>query len=258
MCTLIYLRDVVPGYPVVVLHARYLDSGTREEPPSRVMAGRNVYRPLDVASGGTWVGFNDAGLLVAVTNQETEFNGSPGRSRGLLAMDLLGSCASAAEAKETLMDPEIRPAYRRGNFLVADPREAWHVVWDMATWAYELGPGGHVITTLTMAPGIEWTERAEKMWVNVERRRIRALELLVQPRPQGIDAVIGELRRWSADHGHGRGQGSICYHDPSGKNAETSATIIAIGDKLENSRILYCPGNPCVGEYRDYSGILAG
>lgn len=173
MCTLIFLWDAVPGYPVIMLHARYLHAGTHEEPPSRVENGRTVYRPLDIASGGTWVGFNDAGFLVAVTNQETEFNGSPGRSRGLLAMDLLEGCASAEEAKVVLTDPSVRPAYRRGNFLLADAKEAWHVVWDRETWAHPLGLGGHVVTTLSIAPGVEWTERAEKLWVNVEKRRIR-------------------------------------------------------------------------------------
>lgn len=85
----------------------------------------------------------------------------------------------------------------------------------------------------------------------------QTLELLEKPHSNEIDAVIGELKMWSRDHGQGMEQGSICYHDPSGKNAETSATIIAVGDKVENSRILYCTGNPCVGEYQDYTGILA-
>ncbi len=248
---------MVSGYPMVVLHARYLNSGTKEEPPSRIDVGRAVYRPLDIASGGTWVGLNDAGLIVAVTNQETEFNGSPGRSRGLLAMDLLGSCGSATEARKILTDPSIRSSYRRGNFLVADSREAWHVIWDKETWAHALGPGGHVVTTLTAAPGVEWTERAEGMWPVVEMRRVRALELLSATPRSGIDAVIRELEEWSRDHGRGRGPGTICYHDPTGRNSQTSATIIAVGDSVRDSRILYCPGNPCEGEYQDYSSILA-
>jgi uncharacterized protein with NRDE domain len=256
VCTLIFLYGLIEDYPVVVLHNRYLTAGTAEEPPRVFEGGRRVYAPYDIASRGTWVGFNESGLLVAVTNQETEFNEKPARSRGLLNMDLLAGCDSAEEAKGFLTDLDVRWDYRRGNFLVADSRSAWHIVWDKETLAQRLDHGAHVVTTLTRTPGVEWTERADRMWVNVEKRKVRAHQLVNRLEPRGVEELIESLKLISADHGAEKGQGSLCYHDPNGKNAQTSATILAVGSKIENSRIQYCPGNPCENDFSDYSGIL--
>ena len=194
-------------------------------------------------------------MLVAVTNQETEFNEKPLRSRGQLNMDLLKGCESAAEAKGFLTDPDVREDYRRGNFLVADARSAWHIVWDKETFVKSLDRGSHVITTLTVMPRVDWTEYAEKMWVYVEKRKLRAHKLVGWLKAHDVDDLIESLKVISSDHGE-EGQSSVCYHDPSGKNVQTSATIIAVGSKIAHSRIHYCPGNPCENNFRDYSGIM--
>ncbi len=256
VCTLMFLYGLLDDYPMVVLHNRYLTAGTLEEPPRVFEGARRVYAPYDVASNGTWVGFNDSGLLVAVTNQETEYNEKPARSRGILNLDLLDGFNSAEEAKGFLTDLDIREDYRRGNFLVADTHSAWHIVWDKETLVKRLDYGPHVITTLTINPRIEWTERADKMWVNVEKRKLRAHNLLSRLELRNVDELIESLKLISGDHGTEKGQGSICYHDPTGKNVQTSATILTVGSKIEKSRILYCPGNPCENDFRDYSGII--
>lgn len=258
MCTLIVLHRLLDDYPIIVLHNRYLDAGTREEPPRVFWGGRRVYSPYDVASGGTWVGFNEEGLLVAVTNQETEFNDKPTRSRGLLAMDLLDGCGTAEEAKSFLTDPDAREDYRRGNFVVADAVDAWHVVWDKQTYANRLLPGRHVVSTLTMLPGVEWTDRAEKMWVNIEKKRVRALQLLYALEVEDLEGTIEGLKIIGSDHGYEKGPGSICYHYPTGEYIQTSSTIIAVGKEIGESKTLYAMGNTCENDYRDYSEILKG
>ena len=244
-------------YPLLVLHNRYLDRGTLEEPPRVFEGKRRVFAPYDVAFKGAWIGFNEDGLLVAVTNQETELLEKPARSRGLLAMDLLDGCASAEEAKGFLMVPDIRWDYRRGNFLVADADSAWHVIWDKETYAQRLAQGAHVITTLTVFTGIEWTERAERMWVNSEKRRIRAMQLLDHLKPGDIEGLITSLKWMGADHGSEKGQGSICYHCPTGEYAQTSSTIIAVESDVSESRIHYCSGNPCESQFKDYTSIIS-
>jgi len=257
VCTLIALYGFLADYPVLVLHNRYLNRGTLEEPPRVYEGRRRIYAPYDVASKGTWIGFNEDGLLVAVTNQETELLEKPARSRGLLAMDLLDGCGSAEEAKGFLTDPDVRWDYRRGNFLMADSESAWHVVWDKEMEVRRLEPGGHVVTTLTMFPGVEWTERAEKMWVNAEKRRIRAIQLLDDMKPSNLDGLVATLKEMGADHGVEKGPGSICYHYPTGEYVQTSSTIIAVGLDVFESRIHYCTGNPCENEYKDYSIIIS-
>ncbi len=256
MCTLVALLGFLEDYPVIVLHNRYLNRGTLEEPPKVWGEKRRFYAPYDVASKGTWVGLNESGLLVAVTNQETEVLEKPARSRGLLAMDLLDGCDTAEEAKVFLTDPDVRWDYRRGNFLIADVDSAWHIVWDRVTDVRRLDIGGHVITTLTIFPGVEWTERADNMWQNAERRKIRAYHIIGGMQLGNIDGLTNQLKEMSADHGSEKGPGSICYHYPTGEYVQTSSTIIAVGSDTSKSRLHYCPDNPCINQYRDYSSII--
>ena len=112
------LYILLDDYPVVTLHYRYLGLNTQEKPPQSL--GDGVFCPMDIESNGTWMGFNRDGLLLAITNQETQTIDQPSRSRCLLAFDILRECSTAEEAKEHLIDPFIRPLYRLGNFVVAD------------------------------------------------------------------------------------------------------------------------------------------
>src|SRR5437764_10042230 len=61
--------------------------------PTRAVAG------LDPVAGGTWLGVNEHGVLVAVTNRRKSQLPDRARSRGLLARELLG-CSTAAAAVE--------------------------------------------------------------------------------------------------------------------------------------------------------------
>ena len=70
--------------------------------PPRVhtLSGQRALFPLDPEGGGTWIGVNDAGLVVALLNARprtaTETS-APKRSRGLIVLQLL-RCRSVPEA----------------------------------------------------------------------------------------------------------------------------------------------------------------
>ena len=151
MCTLILLHRLLNDYPVIALHNRYLGKDTMEQPPRRLNG--STVAPIDVDLGGTWIGMNDSGLLLAITNQETQRLPAPGRSRGLLALDILKDYETAEEAKEHLLDPSIRGLYRTSNFTVLDSQEAWHVVWDRDTHGYPIRKGVYAVSTITVCPG---------------------------------------------------------------------------------------------------------
>jgi len=196
------------------------------------------------------MGFNRDGLLLAITNQETQTIDQPNRSRGLLALDILRECSTAAYAKDFLMDPFIRPLYRPGNFLVADSENAWHVLWDHVTKAWSISEGPYAIGVVTKYPGITMTERAEKLGPDSERRRKRAFQMLRDFRASSIDVVIDKMKEVSADHAYGKTTSSICWHSPEFK--QTSSTIMAVGSDPEASRVLYCPGNACEKPFKEY------
>ena len=248
MCTLILLYKLLDEYPVVALHNRYLGMNTREKPPQSL--GDGVYCPIDIESQGTWIGFNRDGLLLAITNQETQIIDQPNRSRGLLALDVLRECGTAEEAKEYLTNPFIRPLYRPGNFVVADPENAWHVLYDHVTKAWSIPEGPYAIGVVTKYPGIKMSERAEKIEPDSERRRIRAFQLLRGFKASNIDMVLDKMRLVSGDHAYGKTPSSICWHSPEFR--QTSSTIMAIGIDPEASRILYCPGNACEKPFKEY------
>ena len=249
VCTLVLLYGLLKDYPVVALHNRYLGKDTLERPP-RGLNG-NTVAPLDVESGGTWIGVNDSGLLLAITNQETQRLPEPGRSRGLLALDILKDHDTAEEAKEHLLDPGIRGLYRTGNFTVLDPQTAWHVVWDRDTHVYPIGEGVYAVSTITVVPGITWSDRARSIWVDAEKRRARAYELLSGYQPGSVGEAVTELMLVSADHGWGRSQSSICWHSPEYR--QTSSTIMAVAAEPGDPLVYYCEGNACENHFKDYS-----
>lgn len=249
MCTFIMLYQILEDYPVIALHNRYLRLNTQEEAPKTQLGG--VYCPSDLASKGTWIGLNRDGLMIAITNQETHSNDVPRRSRGILALDVLRECGSSAEAKKYLTDPSIRGYYRPGNFVVADHDEAWHVLWDHFTTAWRIVPGSYSVGTVTMYPGISLDERAEKIGLDSEKRRIRALKLLDGYDPVSLDEVIEKIKVVSSDHEYGKTTASICWHSTEFK--QTSSTIIAVGLNPFESRVLYCVGNACESKFREYT-----
>jgi uncharacterized protein with NRDE domain len=93
---------------------------------------------------GTWLGVNDAGLTVAVTNRhdgDLPF-ADQYRSRGLLAVDLLqyDDPARAARAARSQLE---RGGFGGTNFLVADSRSAFVVQ----------APGARRISVVSLEPG---------------------------------------------------------------------------------------------------------
>ena len=238
----------------MAMHNRYARTGSFEEPP-RVSKGRfEAYHPVDASSKGTWVGFNKVGLFAAATDQHTDGPLKAYRSRGLLLMDVLTHFSKASEAAD-YMEMELTKGYRRGNFLLADSREAFHILKDERVEITPLNPGVHIFTNLTVKEWVRTERVPEDLMKYVEMRRKRAVELASQIEPKGLKGVLEELRRVASDHGEERGRGSICYHGEVGWYM-SSSTIMAVAKNLGDSRILYCRGNPCEGRFIDYSHIL--
>src|SRR5207248_10588383 len=107
--------------------------------PCRAVAG------LDPVAGGTWLGVNEHGVLIAVTNRPRSQTPPRPRSRGLLARDLLG-CPSAAAAVDLATRELGGDRYAGCNVVCADAERA--VVLQAAEWlrVRPLPPGVHVLT----------------------------------------------------------------------------------------------------------------
>ena len=107
MCTV----TVVPDGRGVRLVCNRDEQRTRpaaSPPQIHALGARRAVFPLDPQGGGTWIGVNDAGLVVALLNRQPSAVGPdlPKRSRGLIVRQLLhlGSLPAVAAAIGTI-DP---------------------------------------------------------------------------------------------------------------------------------------------------------
>ena len=120
MCTIVLLRNAVPGYPLAVVANRdeYLNR------PSEVVAERSngIFAPLDSQRGETWIGVNEHGVFAGLTNRNGVI-GKPGKiSRG----DLPFLALKEKTAEEAFL--RIRGSYANGKdfngfYLVIADRE---------------------------------------------------------------------------------------------------------------------------------------
>ncbi|KAA5604455.1 NRDE family protein [Roseospira marina] len=127
MCTLVLLRR--PGHAWPLLLAANRDE-MRDRPwtaPGRHWPDRpEVIAGRDDLAGGSWLGWNDHGVVAAMLNRHGTLGPQEGkRSRGELVLEALDH-ADARDAAEVFADlnPE---AYRPFNLVVADTHEAFWV-----------------------------------------------------------------------------------------------------------------------------------
>jgi uncharacterized protein with NRDE domain len=91
MCLFSAVYRAVPERELLILANREESRRRPTAPPGqRLDHGTAWFGGLDLLAGGTWLGINEHGLVVAVTNRH-KLNTEGGiRSRGLLCRDLLG------------------------------------------------------------------------------------------------------------------------------------------------------------------------
>lgn len=266
MCTLTVLYKLLESHPIIALHNRYMKGDVFEYPPRVLKEFRfKVYCPIDLRSGGTWIGFNEKGLLVAVVDQHSH-PGEEGqkRSRGVLILEILGSYCKAAEAREYLVGELGRGGYKRGNFVLLDYESGYHVVYEGGNnlFVREINRGLYVVTNLTPTPvthidndyvrGV--LERAEKRKARAEELGKAIVSRIERGELREIDGLLSTLMNVARDHAYGKSIYSICLHDNVWQT--TSATIMAVGKDIGDSRVLYARGPPCESAFVDYSFLL--
>lgn len=122
MCSIVLL--VRPGHPWPVLIGANRDEMLSRpwDAPGRHWAARpHIIAGRDRLGGGTWMGMNDQGVIVALLNRMGSLGPAPGKqSRGLLPLIALDT-ANAADAAAILSRIDAG-AYRPFNAVTADAR----------------------------------------------------------------------------------------------------------------------------------------
>ncbi len=242
MCTLILLRDQVPGYPLFLLMNRDELYGRPSEEPTLTRETISILAPRDVQAGGTWIGVNEVGVVAAISNREEGTYDSTRRSRGLLCLEALRH-TSALEVKDFVEEEVAEERYNPFNLLYGDRGHAFvtHYAEDLRT--VDLGSGLHVLANMDVDDG-------------KQPRVLLVQEALRDRRFGDLAAAIEAVQTVAGDHTLYEGE-SVCRH---GDRAGTvSSSLIAISENFpRDSLFLYSAGRPHDARYEDYSALLEG
>ncbi|MFQ5918584.1 MAG: NRDE family protein [Thermoplasmata archaeon] len=242
MCTLILLRDQIPGYPLFLLMNRDELYGRPSEEPTLTREPTSIVAPRDVQAGGTWIGVNEVGVVAAISNREEGTYDSARRSRGLLCLEALRH-TSALEVKDFVEAEVAEEAYNPFNLLYGDRGHAFVTHYAGEPRTVELGAGLHVLTNMDV-------DDATQPRVHLVQQALRDLG------PEDLTAAIQAVQEVAADHTVFEGE-SVCRH---GDRAGTvSSSLLAISENFpRDSLFLYSADRPHHSQFEDYSALLEG
>ena len=249
MCLAILLHRQIDRFPVV-LGANREESYARSSLPPHWFGDPALFGGRDQVAGGTWLGVNVQGLVVAVTNRhdrerveyETGTNAPDRRSRGLLCVDAL-KLDNARAALEWTDCHLRRERYNPFNLLIVDRRDAFVVHGAYPHQIVELHPGLHVLSETDVD--------------DVGNPRIgRAFDLFEGGFDESLTGTETVLKSVSAEHGdEASSQEWMCRHLIHG--GTVSSAVLAVPDTgLEESRYWFAPGPPCRHPYDDRAAEL--
>jgi uncharacterized protein with NRDE domain len=144
MCLIALLYRVVKDAPVIVGANREEFYARGGEPPRLHPDPTPWVGGFDPLGGGTWLGVNAHGLLVAVTNRFKTDVPIPRRSRGTLVRELLRHKDAAAATEEATQRLQTEP-YDGCNLLVVGAAQATVLQAGDGLRVQPLPPGLHVI-----------------------------------------------------------------------------------------------------------------
>ena len=248
MCTLTVAWQVFASHPVVVAANRDERYDRPSQPPRAFdVEDRRVVAPVDEEAGGTWMGYNDAGLFVALTNRWVELPEGE-RSRGLLVRDALAS--ESAEDAARSVERELDATRYNGFYLLLADADACLLLTNGGDRRVtRLDPGVHVVMNVGYDASYSLPEfRAEPAKRQAENGR-RLYDTL-QPDP-GESAADWRDRAGSylGDHRYG-----VCIHSggEDGGFGTTSSSLVTV-DADGSGEFHFADGPPCETDFERVS-----
>jgi uncharacterized protein with NRDE domain len=240
VCTFILAWQVFPDAPIVVAANRDEVFGRPSRPPGLYGEEPRVVAPSDEEAGGTWIGYNEHGVVVAVTNRWIDADLAAERSRGLLVRDALRheSAEDAARYVERSVDDH---AYDGFNLVVLDEAAALLLEWDGRLGVRNFDPGVHVVVNVGADDRFSIPSTRSDVAERQAENARRALEDL-QPEPgERADDWHGRATTALRDHDYG-----FCVHG-TGFGTRSSSLIRTGND--EGAHYEFADGPPCETEY---------
>ncbi|MFP4590232.1 MAG: NRDE family protein [Halobacteriales archaeon] len=228
MCSLLLAWGVIGGSPIALAANRDEATDRPATGPRLLCADPKVIAPVDERAGGTWLGVNENGLVVAIANRRDGPVGE--RSRGHLVRDVL-TADTADEARTFLASILGEHAYAGFHLLIVDPADAFYVAWDGTLDGYELDHGVHVLDNEGLNEGADIP------------RTVRG-QLEVHP-GETADAWLARAVGVLADHDLG-----LCHHGDD--YGTVSASTVAVSNEGEPAvSFRYADGPPCEATFEE-------
>jgi uncharacterized protein with NRDE domain len=254
VCTLGFAWQVFDDY-LAVASNRDEQFARPASPPEVRGDAPAVVAPRDEEAGGTWLGYNDHGTFVALTNRWTREPAAGDRSRGLLVRDALAA-GTAGETVTFVRDELDRRTYEAFHLLVADAERAVLFEHDTTTSETHFAPGVYVLGNTGWC-GERWGpvdatahQRTETFFEPGERPDVgrqqatndrRVLDALVGAAETagGADEWLDAGKAVLGDHEYG-----VCLHKHS--FGTKSSSLVRLG---ETRAFHFADGPPCETPY---------
>jgi uncharacterized protein with NRDE domain len=236
MCLLVFAFQQIPDVPVFLAANREESPMRPSIPPSGVREPGGVcwFGGRDGRAGGTWLGVNEAGLTVGITNRSDRPAPPDARSRGLLCRKLLKH-VRFGDAVEELQRELREPVYAGFNILLASAEESLVVEHGAGSRRVELAAGLYALTNSGLDVGGD--ERGKRA-----RREFRA-GLNTDAPLSAIVSVAKNVCR-SAEQRPQSGRGFW---------GTVSASVIALPADLAASEFHFAAGPPRETPFESYS-----
>ena len=240
MCVFILGLKLSPAWLLLVAANRdeYYERPT--EPPHLLAANPRVLGGRDVRAGGTWLGLNEHGLVVALTNRYLGNDFQQPRlatSRGHLCLAALREPTPAA-AVTAVRGALAGAAYNPFNLIAVSAAEAFCIM-----------HAGDRTETVSLAPG--WHLVANRRLDDPADPRVQRARACLPPTPpDAAEALAPLFAGVCRDHGEAgvpAGQlDCICQHR---ERSGTRSSSLLFADAAGRFTYLHAEGPPCQSVY---------
>ena len=257
MCTLTLGWRVFDDAPVVVAANRDELLGRPSEPPAVTDGDPSILAPRDAEAGGTWIGANEHGLVVAITNRWVDVPGGGERSRGRLVRDVLGA-ASTHAARAVVDDALATHTYDGFNLVVAerggettpgDPT-ALYFEWDGGLDVRRLDPGVHVVVNVGIDGEYFEPEGDPDRGAEQAGNATRLRDALTPESGESASAWRSRAADALGNHDYG-----VCVHEPDRGFGTRSASLFTLWSD-GSTDVRFTDGPPCETAFRRVEGQL--
>ena len=250
MCTFAFYFQMFSDYPIIAAANRDESLSRPSAPPIRLWDSPWVYGGQDLLAGGTWLGINQHGMLVAVLNRHTPSLPDPQRrSRGLLCLDALKQ-RSVGAAVNWVMAQSV-DTYNPFNLVIADAVEAYVIYGQPgARDLTRLIPGFHLLTNYNV--------NDQRCFRTVDTSaRFTDIAFHTAGLLSHQEQIFSQLHVIMATHATGKDpRAGVCLHHNG--YGTCSSTLLALSAVERRYTYAFAPGPPCRHTYSEVSIPLGG